>query len=328
MAIKKLIIALFFLIILLVVFLGRLKKPATLPTKIQITIGMGYIPNIQFAPFYVALQKNYFAIEGLDVKFDYGFDTDIIKLLAADKLDFGIGSGDQVILANSQNLGIVDFFNWYQKFPVSITTLAESNINKPEDFIGKTIGLPVNFGASFIGWQTYVKKNNLPEDKIKVVTIGYTQVAALTEHKVDAVITYSMNEPIQLENQNIKINNIQISDSINFVSNGLLASQKQIDNNPDLVRKFAYAFKKGLEDTINNPGQALKISAKFIPNFDKENSNLAAKVLDESIKFWKTDKLGQNDPKQWQDSVEIMSKLGLIKTVPKQALFSNDFIND
>jgi len=328
MAIKKIIIAIFFLIIISVIFLGRLKKPATAPTKTKITIGMGYIPNIQFAPFYVALQKNYFAIEGLDVKFDYGFDTDIIKLLASGKLDFGIGSGDQVILANSQNLRIVDFFNWYQKFPVSITTLVESDINKPDDFIGKTIGLPVNFGASFIGWQAYVKKNNLPIDKINVVTIGYTQVAALTEYKVDAVITYSMNEPIQLEDQNIKINNIQISDSINFVSNGLLTSQKQIDNNPGLVRKFASAFKKGLEDTINNPKEALEISAKFIPNFDKENSNLAAKVLAASIKSWKTDKLGQNDPRQWQDSIEIMSKLGLIKTVPKQTLFNNDFIND
>lgn len=327
MAIKKLIIALILSAILVAVFLVKLNKPVTAPTKTQVTIGMGYIPNIQFAPFYVAVAKNYFIKEGLDVKFDYGFDTDIIKLLASGKLDFGIGSGDQVILADSQNLGIVDFFNWYRKFPVSITSLSTTNITKPEDLAGKTIGLPVNFGASYIGWQAYVRKNNLPEDKIKVVTIGYTQAAALTEHKVDAAITYAMNEPIQLENQNIKINNIKISDTINFVSNGLLASQTTINKNPDLVRRFSKAFKKGLQDTINNPAQALQISSKYIPNFNN-NTGLAAKVLEASIEFWKTDKLGQNDSKQWQDSVKIMLDLKLIKASPNQALFTNDFLND
>jgi hypothetical protein len=37
---------------------------------------MGYIPNVQFAPFYIAVDKGYFQQEGLEVEFDYNFETE------------------------------------------------------------------------------------------------------------------------------------------------------------------------------------------------------------------------------------------------------------
>src|SRR6478672_8253108 len=51
------------------------------PTKI--TIALGYDPNIQFAPFYVALNKGYYKAAGLDVTFKHGIVPDLIKLLGA-----------------------------------------------------------------------------------------------------------------------------------------------------------------------------------------------------------------------------------------------------
>ncbi len=37
----------------------------------KIRVPMGYIPNIQFAPFYIAIQKGYFRDAGIDIEFDY-----------------------------------------------------------------------------------------------------------------------------------------------------------------------------------------------------------------------------------------------------------------
>ena len=47
---------------------------------------MGFIPNVQFAPFYVAEAKGYFEEEGLQIEFNYGTEDDLLKLIGTDKL--------------------------------------------------------------------------------------------------------------------------------------------------------------------------------------------------------------------------------------------------
>ena len=77
---------------------GAAETPALTPVR----IGVGYIPSVQFAPFYVGMDKGFYADEGLDVTLDYGFENDYLKLVGTDELQFMIGSGDQVIIGRAQ----------------------------------------------------------------------------------------------------------------------------------------------------------------------------------------------------------------------------------
>src|SRR5205807_1285434 len=59
--------------------------PVVPPTATQtpltkVTIALGYIPNVQFAPFYVALNKGYYRDEGLDVTFQHGIVQDLLRV--------------------------------------------------------------------------------------------------------------------------------------------------------------------------------------------------------------------------------------------------------
>ena len=299
----------------------------TSPAPEKITLAMGYIPNVQFAPFYVAVEKGYFAEENIAVEFDYGWETDILKLVGTGELSFAVASGDQVILARSQGLPVVYVLNWYRRFPVCVVSLQEKGIREPQDLVGKTVGIPATYGASYIGWRALLSAAGIEETEVNLVAIGYTQVAALTEGRVDAAVCYAMNEPVQLREAGHEVNVIYVADYANLVSNGLITNEQTIAQQPDLVRGLVRAFLRGLRDTLDHPDEAFEVCRRFVPEIDEGNEALQKAVLVESTAFWRGEALGRSDPTAWEESQRLMRQIGLLDAeVPVEKLFTNEFV--
>ena len=293
----------------------------------QVTVAMGFIPNVQFAPMYVAMDRGYFKDEGIEAVLDYGMETDLLVRVGTNDLQFAVASGDQVVLARANDLPVTYVMNWYRRFPVCVVSLANKGLTEPAQLVGKTVGIPATEGASYIGWLAFLEQVGIKPDQVNLQAIGYTQVASLVENRVDAVVCYALNEPVQMSEAGYDLNVFYLDQYTRLVSNGIITNDETIKNDPKLVRSVVRAFLRGLEDTIADPDAAFEITRKAIPEMDEATAKLQRAVLEESISFWQGDPLGASEEAAWQESVVFLSKLGLIAKEPKpSSLFTNDFV--
>lgn len=297
----------------------------------KLTIGLGYIPDVQFAPFYVAKEKGYFRAEGLEVEFKQGFETDVLKLLGTGALNFGVAGGDEVLVARSQGVPLVYVASWYQKYPVSVVALEGANIREAKDLKGRTIGVPGRYGATYTGLLALLDSAGLKEADVQLREVGFNQVQALTQGQVEAVVGYTNNEPVQLRALGRAITTINVFDRVNLVSNGLITDEKTQRDDPELVRAVIRAFLRGVQDTLANPDEAVTLSIPTIPGSAEKRDQLRA-VLAATLPLMESDQskangLGYCDPAAWVASRDLLKKLGLLGSdIALDQTYTNSFL--
>jgi NitT/TauT family transport system substrate-binding protein len=293
----------------------------------HVRLPMGYIPNVQYAPLYVAAERGYFADQGIAVDFDYSTETDGVALLGAGDVRFSLASGEQVLLARAQGLPVVYVFGWWQDYPVAVAARASSGITRPQDLAGKRIGLPGTFGASYIGLRALLDAAGLSESDVTLDSIGFNQVQALVANQEQAVVVYANNEPIQLEAQGVAVNVIRVADYVHLASNGLVSNETTIRDNPDLVRGMARAFQMGIGDTLENPQAAYEICKKYVENLAQADQAVQMAVLEASLDFWRADRIGYSEPQAWTNMQSVLLEMGLLsEPLPLDQAFTNDFV--
>ncbi len=319
-------------ILILVVLLGAVAFFWLVrPHPKTVTIGMTYIPNVQFAPWYVAQDRGYFRAEGLNVKFDYRMDIDALQLVAAGQMDLALAGGDQVITARSQGIPVCYLLTLYAKFPAAIIAKADSGIRSPRDLKGKRIGLPL-YGTSLLAAKAILKKAGLSDSQVQLVDVGYTQIPSLTAGKVDAVVGFTNNEPVKLRAAGQAITEIDSADYFSLVGHGLVTGEGQLARSPELLRKVVRATLKGMRYALAHPDATFAICRKYLPELGKGQEPTEKQVLLESLKLWENDYtrshgLGRSDPKAWEDSQRLMLEMGLIKkTTPVGRFLQQQFL--
>ncbi|MDV6374299.1 ABC transporter substrate-binding protein [Deinococcus arenicola] len=290
-----------------------------------VNIGLGYNPDVQFTPFYVADKLGYFAAEGLKVNYQHGYVTQLLPLLLQGKLDFVVGDPEDAIFAKNQGADVKYIMTMYQKNPVTVFSL------KPLDSIaslkGKTVGIPGPYGSSYHAIQAVLDSANLKEGKdITLSTIGFTQQDAVRAGRVDAAVGYINNDVVLLgQSVNKKVYTLDISAAYPMVGVGLIASGKSMTG--DLAAKVVRASQRGLKFTVADPARAFKLAQ---PVFGKAGTLeiLKASTPLMTSAYTAASGIGASSPDAWTKAVAALVKQGKLPAGAKATdYYSNGFIS-
>jgi NitT/TauT family transport system substrate-binding protein len=307
----------------------------------KVTIALGYVPDVQFAPFYVALQRGYYRDEGLDVTLRNGIVQDLVGELGsgANNVNFAAVSGDELIPARIAGVPVKYVMTWYRQYPVAAASIVGKGpaLNSPADLKGKVVGIPGPFGATYIGLQALLKAGGLTLQDVQIKNISFTQVASLSEGQVDVAMVYAANEPTQLRSQGFEVSTLPVSDYAQLASNGLATNDTTLKEDPDLVRRVVRATLKGIKTTVEDPEGAFQASLTQIPELSKnaDTQELQRRVLTETVKLMQprpgdpaaTQPTGWTDADVWTKTQDALFDFGIIKKkVDVGEMFTNEFL--
>jgi NitT/TauT family transport system substrate-binding protein len=293
---------------------------------IPIRLPMGYIPNVQFAPFYSAVEQGFFQEEGLEIEFDYKYETDGVALVAANELPFALASGEQVLLARAQGLPVVYVAAWYRDFPIGIVSKVEQEIQTPADLAGKKVGIPGLFGASYIGLRALLQAGGLSEADITLEAIGFNQVEAVATDQVEAAVIYITNEPIQLAAQGYEINVLSVADYALLAANGIITNETVLRENPDLVRRMVDATLRGINFTSVHTDDAFDISKNFVEGLTQADQAVQRAVLEASVALYQLEPLGYSEPNAWINMEQVLLNMGMLSNpLDLDPSYTNEF---
>ena len=282
----------------------------------KVTIGLTYVPDVQFAPFYVAEEKGYFEDEDVNVTIrHHGAQESLFGALKQGTEDVVVAGGDEMLQNRSNGVKVYNWATMYQTYPVKVIVPRNSTIRSAADLKGKTIGLPGKAGENYFSLQAMLKANGLTESDVKIQFIGYTQTAALTSKKVDAVIGFVNSDAVAIEAQGVPVRTIDpVDGGMPLVGAGLGSLDSFKKKSSKKERKILAALTKAVAYMRAHPQETLDIVRKRVPALaDKKQRATAAKVLSASIKLYGTGKFGAQDSAKWSKMADFMKEAGLMR---------------
>lgn len=272
-----------------------------------LTLGLTYVPNVQFSPVYVAAEDSIFTSAGLGVSVrHHGADEGLFSALISGDEDVVIASGDEVLQARAQGVDIVSIGAFYQEYPVEIIVPEDSSITSFVDLKGKRVGLPGEFGSSWFGLLAALDEAGLTRDDITVVPVGYTQAASLVSGEVDAIVGFSNSDAVQLQEMDFAARSLPLPDDVPLVGASIITTQAWLDENERNAKHLVDSLTAAMDKIAANPTYALEVSAKWDDTLSDPGARAGAKAtLAATIPLW----VGEHGADATQD-LERWEKMG------------------
>lgn len=281
----------------------------------DVKFALDWIPYGKHAMFYVSLDKGFWKDAGLDVTILRGYGSgDTAKRIAAGSEQFGFAAVQSMITAKSRGAKLKMIGMIHDKALDTVATLQGNKITKPADLEGKVIGSPEGNAVRVI-FPAFARINKFDPEKVRWINMTVpAMVPSLMAGRVDAILIFYTEKPTvdaaakKIGKQPLYM--IYANYGMDTYGNGLIANEKLIEENPDLVRRFVESTYKGVAWSIENPAEAVDIFIKHNPAISPE---LARRHFDIAVDHLLT-------PTALKEGIGYMEKGRMV--------YTNDLITD
>ncbi|HSK29234.1 MAG TPA: ABC transporter substrate-binding protein [Candidatus Limnocylindria bacterium] len=298
-------------------------------------VRMDFIIGGKHAPWFVALEKGFYAKRGLNVTIQSSTGSaDTVRTIGAGGADFGFADISTTIVARSRGTPIQTVAQ-FGYVPTTILWREDTNIKQLKDLEGKTYAISPGQAQWYL-MPAYCRINKIDYKAIRIQeTAAPLQPAALATKKADFIVMYrgSNDEIAEMAARKVgvKLNRIFMKDTgLEIYGTGLVVKDDDVKKRPEFVRAYVEATLEGLRYARDNQEEALKILLKHKPELNESlvtvqlrNALNEVFLPPESIQSG----LGYMRPDITEKTVKIVNEFFDVgRKVTAKEVFTNQFI--
>jgi NitT/TauT family transport system substrate-binding protein len=290
-------------------------------------------PISEQANVFAAQEFGWFKEQGLDFEFVPGAGGgEALKHVLAGNADFAFTNVEPILFGVEQGAQVQVVYNIYPKNVFNVVSLKAKNITKPQDLKGKRVGVYSMASGTRHNLLVILQTVGLKESDVEVVATGVLNFGPLLEGKVDATAATDTGLWAAQQKGLGEVNVLWARDYLDIPTDVFAVRGEAVRKQPDLIRRFLRAYRKGSQWMLENPGKAAELAVKYATDGQDVNRNL------EIIKIRNTSTVSEGTKKSGLGSfdMDLLRKVGksylelglLKKPVDVDSLFTNRFVQE
>jgi NitT/TauT family transport system substrate-binding protein len=303
------------------------KKEKAKTEKTKVTVAQwGQEKYLIYLPLYIALEKGFFAQEGLEINIKYsGNDDQVFAAVIKGEAQFGVG--DPLFTAIARERGfdgkvVATIVNGVSIWGVTNNSKLKP-IEKIEDLAGLRVGTFPAPSTNYALMKRTILAGGAALKNTKIIQAPIGGQLALLEHG-DADIAMELEPATSLaisKGYKLIFSSPQFYGPFSFT--GVTTSKEMIDKNNEVVEKFVRGLQAATQFCNGRIEETMILASKLFPDLDKSVVEMAVKRM-VNEKTLPMDVLTSDEA--WQKALQIRHEIGDINEIrPTEDCVDNSF---
>jgi NitT/TauT family transport system substrate-binding protein len=307
--------------------------------KTDVRVQLSFLMQSLDAPLVMAINKGYFAEEGLNVTYERGFgNADTISKLGTGNFNMAFSDMYNALEFNEKNPNnkVIAVAVTQNKAPFSVISLKESGISGPKDLAGKKLGAPAGDGPRKL-FPLFAEEVGIDPNSVQWTTMDpKLRESFLLQKQVDAISGFSTSMLPSLLKAGKTMDDINVfyytDNGLDFYGNAILTNAAFAEKNPEAVKGFVKAYLRGLQDVLKDPTAGLDAviaadqSKLMDRTAEKERMKVALERMFVTPEVEKSG-LGSVDPQRLEKTLQQTAKGFGLKGDPKVAdIYTDEYL--
>jgi NitT/TauT family transport system substrate-binding protein len=282
----------------------------------DVSVRLNWFAGGYSSPFYLGIEKGFYRDASINLTVQEGQGSGATaQQVAAGRTDFGFISADAAVRAVARGAPIKMVASIADDAGYCTLVKADSGIKSFKDMAGKKYGATAYSSVAKL-LPAALKNAGVPDDKVQRVNVDAANLyAAFLGNQFEGMEALSFDEPPHFDAEGHKVKCLDYTEEgIKVLGLGIIASQSEITNKPDIVKRFVTATLRSFAYSFEHPDEAAAAGKKMVGDSIKDTAVAAAQL--KLFQKLQPKPLGSMKEADWKQSIEYLAKYLNIENAP------------